>query len=395
MLPTEIAKPHYKTEHKTPPTNWRRMNIHTAVPPQKPQTIPLELLPQKTLVTAANPSVEYIMEQLRKATPTTRISKSEPTSPVSGAPRIWTTQRVSADPIAKYCCYLRGPEARHGSGFIVELEDLQNANLLALDAKSEREKLQTNYALITSHNTIPGSPMSLSKWEVSCQGINNGNELTLSNLVCRVISCCGSKSLFDIRHGDENVVPEHVHPNRICKVDLNVTILFLNSTFGNLCMLQGCTVLPPGISVEKYLNQDAFSQEYEKIFSFVSSDRGKDQSESSSTPSVGVYYCSEPRSSSKTTAVTIAVCEQQDTPQHYSELNHDIAKFEKLQKLYYRELNSAKPVLDRKYYGSPVVYHNPDTNEESIIGVHVGETDQKGEYVAVTFHGMLQILRGI
>ena len=328
------------------------------------------------------------MEQFRKATPTT----SEPTSPVSGAPRIWTTQRVNADAIAKYCCYLRGPEARHGSGFIVELEDLQNANLLALDAKSEREKLQTNYALITSHNTIPGSPKSLSKWEVSCQGINNGNELTLSKLVYRVISCCGSESLFDIPHGDENVVPEHPNIYIICKVGLNITILFLNSTFGNL--LQGCTVLPPGISVKKYLDQEAFFQKYEKIFGSVSSDRGKDQSESSSTPSVGVYYCSEPRSSPKTAAVTIAVCEQQDTLQHYSELNRDITKFEKLQKLHCRESNSAKPVLE-KCYGSPVVYHNPDTNEESIIGVHVGETDQKGKYVAVTFHGMLQMLQGI
>ena len=317
------------------------------------------------------------MEQFRKATPTTKLSKSEP--------------------IAKYCCYLRGPESRHGSGFIVEFEDLQIANLLALDAKTEgEEKLQTNYALITSHNTIPGSPKSLSKWEVSCQGINNGNELTLSDLVCRVISCCGSKSLFNIPHGDENVVPEH--PNIIiCKVGLNITILFLNSTFGNL--LQGCTVLPPGISVKKYLDQEAFFQKYEKIFQgSVSSDRGKDQSESNSTPSVGVYYCSEPRSSPKTAAVTIAVCEQQDTPQHYSELKRDITKFEKLQKLHYRESNSAKPVLE-KCYGSPVVYHNPDTNEESIIGVHVGKTDQKGdqkgEYVAVTFHGMLQILKGI
>lgn len=67
--------------------------------------------------------------------------------------------------------------------------------------------------------------------------------------------------------------------------------------------------------------------------------------------------------------------------------------FEKFLKINYRERKSS--TLYGSYYGSPVVYHNPVTNEHSIIGVHVGETEQKGEFFAVTFDGIIHLLQGL
>ena len=75
-------------------------------------------------------------------------------------------------------------------------------------------------------------------------------------------------------------------------------------------------------------------------------------------------------------------------------INQEIRDFERNQKLGYRESENSNALVGR-CYGSPVVYQNKDINESSVIGVHVGEIDQTGEYVAVTFHGILQILRGL
>ena len=93
----------------------------------------------------------------------------------------------------------------------MKLEGRQSAKLFALDqgekkkagGKEVHEKrkkigeLETEYALITSHDTIPGLSLSgLKVWMISCIEIENGHELALSDLVCSVISCCGSESLF-------------------------------------------------------------------------------------------------------------------------------------------------------------------------------------------------------
>ena len=107
-----------------------------------------------------------------------------------------------ADPIVKYCCVLQTDLKGivvNGDGFIIEFQGLQKAKLLALDwtERGKTGELQTDYALITSHDTMPGSsPSALKDWTFSCQGIESGNEKKLSNFVCGVISCCGSETLF-------------------------------------------------------------------------------------------------------------------------------------------------------------------------------------------------------
>lgn len=314
-----------------------------------------------------------------------RACRSEPTSPVSTRTPIRHTASEEVRSIVKYCCYLQSGTETHGSGFIVEFKGLRSAKLLALDWKDRKKEgytLQTNYALITSHDTIPVdktlSVSGLDKWTVSCQGIENGNEQTLGQLVCGVISCCGHESLFGIPHGDLSVFPEH--SNFSCSVDINITILFLNSTFEKT--LQGvqegsrCTVYPPVVSVQKYLNQ---------------------YDEPNSAHLVHVYYCNGPRSSPK--QIPVSVLEQQDIPEHNcpAKISQEISQFRRSQKICYREPNSSesiKPTLVGRCYGSPVVYHTPDTDDHSIIGVHM-ETKQKGEYVAVTLYGILQILQGL
>ena len=223
-------------------------------------------------------------------------------------------------------------------------------------------------------------------WTVSCQGIETpGHRNTLTSLVCGVISCCGPESLFA---GQCEAKVFHAHYDASCNIQLNISILFLNKFFEELLqgvLRSGYTVYPPVVSVQQCLDQDAYSQEYEQVIS-----SGKELAEFSLIP-FNVYYCDGVRSSPQT--ATVSVVEQKHTTEHREAISHEIMKLERLQKLCYTESNSS--TLDGKYYGSPVVYHNPVTNEHSIIGVHVGETEQKGEFVGVTFHGILHLLQGL
>lgn len=318
-----------------------------------------------------------------------KTSKSFPTSPVSIAPPMRSRSQTEAsadDHISKYCCFLQKLKTGdHGSGFVVEFEGLQSGELLALnwERRDKHGELQTNYALITSHDTIPGLPLSqLNGWTVSCQGIEGGNEQTLSDLVCGVISCCGHESLFGPGHSDARVFLPH--PNLSCQIELNITILYLNDTFDKkLKESSGCTVLPPVVSVKEH------SLEHKQIISALSSSNGREE-----CSSVHVYHCSGPSGSLKLTAVSLL--EQQDTSEDKNPtvISQEITNFDKFQKLHYKEPNSSTALVGR-CYGSPVVYHNTTANEHTIIGVHVGETDKMGQFYAVTLHRIQQILRGL
>ena len=286
--------------------------------------------------------------------------------------------------ITKYCCFLRKGTA-HGCGFIVDFRGVQCAKLLALEWKERRKigKLQTDYALITSHDTIPGSSASsssyLNGWKVSCEGITNGNEQTLSDLICDAISCCGPETLFAGHSLDANVFCSH--GNAGCDIQLNIAILFLNKSFEKL--LQGSTVSPLVIPVKEYLDQNTYTQEYKQIIN--------------TGGELEVYYCDKIRSV-KRTAVSLAElegilkqstaavsAEQQNASVH--KLSQQLIEFERLQKL---ELHSTTEIG----HGSPVVHLNPDTSEPSIIGVYVGKTKQRGQDTVVTLYGILRLLQG-
>ena len=71
---------------------------------------------------------------------------------------------------------------------------------------------------------------------------------------------------------------------------------------------------------------------------------------------------------------------------------HLVRKFLILRSFKKVKLNS---LVETEHHGSPVVYINPDTNESSVIGVHVGDTDQKGWDVVITWHGILKMLQGL
>lgn len=312
--------------------------------------------------------------------------------PVRVPNRKLRVDQPACDNIAKYCCFLQNLEFEaHGMGFIVKLEDLPSCDrkwLLIVDWKKQGkkgERAETDYVLITSHNTLSGSLSALKGWTVSWQGTASGHRQTekaLSDLVCGVISCCGSESLFGIEHGDKKIFC--AHPSASCQMRLNVAILFLNKKFEEL--LKAAQVSPPVVSVQEYL---ARPREYRQIIS----------SQKDIEPYCVCYYNGDGRSPQLLTAA-ISVIEQQDRSVHEEGvLNKEIRKYEKLQKLCYsmrlEASSSMQPTSLRKYYGSPVVYHDPDTNECSIIGVHVGETEREGEFFAVTLHGILQLIQGL
>ena len=276
--------------------------------------------------------------------------------------------------VTKYCCYLQSVNTvAHGSGFIVELKDLKTANLLALNWKKRGKagELQTDYALVTSHDTIPGLSLSeLNRWTVSCQSIKNGDKQILSDLVCGVISCCGPESLLAGHTAETTVTVFRPHPTKpSCDIQLNITILFLNSTFAVL--LQGSTVFPPLIPVNDYLDQNAYTQQHQLIIN-----TGRNSC---------VSYCDGIRN---VETASFSVFEQQRTLEHEQKLAREIIEFERFQKL---ESNTTMEVC----HGSPV-YINPDTNESLVIGVYIGRSSasQKGEQLVVTFHGILRLLQG-
>ena len=276
--------------------------------------------------------------------------------------------------ITKYCCFLQNPEGTaHGCGFIVKFEGIK---LLALDWEKRRKiEVQTDYALITSHDTIPDSS-DLNGWKVSCEGIGNGNLQTLSNLVCGVISCCGPKTLFAGHSSDANVFRSH-RGDAGCDIQLNIAILFLTKLLKKL--LQDS---PPVIPVNVYLDQESYTQKYKQI--------------SNTGGELVVYYCDKTRSV-KSTVVLLAdrqgtstgvVAEQQNASVHKQGLSQEIIEFEKLQKL---EANSRMKIC----HGSPVVHLDPDPNKSSVIGVYVGKTNRhKEQDIVVTFHGILRLLQG-
>ena len=281
-----------------------------------------------------------------------------------------------ADPIVKYCCVLQTDlegAVVNGDGFIVEFQGLQEAELLALNWRNCRKtgELQTDYALITSHDTMPGlSPSALKDWTFSCQGIESGKKQQLSNFVCGVISCCGSETLFAGHSPNAKVFVAH-HGNTNCDIQLNIAILFLSKSFEELLQRSTGnvrTLLPPVVPVGTYLDQ---TLEYEQIIT-----RGE----------LDVYSCNAGMRTVKTT-----LAKQQDTSGQNtaSVLNKEIVEFERLQKL---EISSTMETG----HGSPVVYLKPDCDEPAIlIGVYVGKTKRKErDRFVVTFRGILRLLQG-
>ena len=146
------------------------------------------------------------------------------------------------------------------------------------------------------------------------------------------------------------------------------------------------------VSVEECLDQKAYTQKYEQI---ITGEKG------GSTP-FQLYCCDgiqsvkikpistvEHRGTSENSTTEVSL-EQPNTSGHEQALSQEISDFEKLKKV---KLNS---LVETECHGSPVVYIDPDTNESSVIGVHVGDTDQiKGRDVEITWHGILKMLQGL
>ena len=319
----------------------------------------------------------------------------------------------AGDRITKYCCYLhkrRGSAETdsHGNGFIVNFRtddgQLQPA-LLALQ-QDRFGKLETTYALITAHRTIP-SWSSVSGWTISCPGIRNGDRQKMSDLVCGVISCCGPDSLLaNSGHGHAKAVSKHTSVSVAkCDIQLNVTILFLNKSFEKLLHKGDNPGRPflqiPVVPVQQCFDQNACASNIQKLIREGSTAMDKvqpgNESRSASTEPFQVYYCDGARNLTAA-AYTVSVIEHskpQCISQHERPLSHKIATYERSQKVYYRESGTTSNEVLRKCCGAPFVYHSRDAKEPTLIGVHVGESEQPGEFVAATLHGIIQLLRGL
>ena len=317
----------------------------------------------------------------------------------------------AGDRITKYCCYLHkrgGAETdARGNGFIVDFRtddgQLQPA-LLALQ-QDRFGKLETTYALITAHRTIPSwSSVSDSGWTISCAGIRNGDRQKMSDLVCGVISCCGPEGLLaNSGHVYAKAVSEHTSVSVAkCDIQLNVTILFLNKTFERLLQKGDSPGRPflqvPVVPVRQCFDQNACASNIQELIREGSPAMDKLQpGNESRSASAEVYYCDGARNLTAA-AYTVSVIEHskpQRISQHERPLSHKIATYERSQKVYYRESGTTSKEVLRKCCGSPLVYHSRDAKEPTLIGVHVGESEQPGEFVAATLHGIIQLLRGL
>ena len=224
-----------------------------------------------------------------------------------------------------------------------------------------------NITHVNKEIEIPLTDLEKNRWTVSCQGIKNGNEQILSDLVCGVISCCGPESLLAGHTAETTVFRPHPR-NASCDIQLNITILFLNKLFEEL--LQESTVFPPVIPVKEYLDKNAYTQKHQLIINTGRNSR--------------VSYCDGVRS---VKTFPFSVVEQQRASEHEQKLARELIEFEKFQKL-------QSTTTMELCHGSPV-YLNPDTNEPSVIGVYVNRTSQKGEQLVVTFNGILRLLQGL
>ena len=169
---------------------------------------------------------------------------------------------------------------------------------------------------------------------------------------------------------------------------INITILFLNHEFEKKLLrgVQESNGFPLTVSVEECLDQKAYTRKYEQIITGCTPFQLYCCDEIRNVNSKPISVVEQGTSEQSTTEVSI---EQPNTSEHEQALRREISDFEKLKKV---KLNS---LVETEYHGSPVVYINPDTKESSVIGVGVGDTDQKGRDVVITWHGILKMLQGL
>ena len=277
---------------------------------------------------------------------------------------------TGTNPYEEWCCRLKYNGGSHyaASGVIVKLnhppEEL-HAHLPGLRPMKKYPlkygSVLTRYILITCHHVIPGHQMSYMKgWNLDV-GLGKSklkSPLKLQRLVCGAVSCCGENGFISsgpLKTTKETAVFSS-HPNGRCLIELDFTLLFLNSAFEKL-VKKGVQTEPPGINLnlqaERHQRLQLYQREQPKVVPIPLSVRVQPQDSSLST------------------------------------LSDEIKVHKTLQVIHYTQSENK---LTQCCSGSPLFSCDPDS-DETLVGIHVkADSDYRGS--GITIYGIFQLLKG-
>ena len=276
---------------------------------------------------------------------------------------------IGTSPYKEWCCHLEcdgGSQgvSRTASGVIVKLNytpDKLHTYLPGLRPMKTYPEMygsvQTSYILITCHHVIPGMS-KLKGWNLD---VGLGKSKLLELLVCGAVSCCGENGF--ISSGPNKPIKEtpvfSPHLNGCCLLDLDFTLLFLNSTFEKLVVLnkEGVQTRIPEINLdlkaENCQQLQLYQLEHRKVVPI---------------------------------SLSVTVQPQDSSP---STLKDEICVHKTLQVIHYTQSDSQLPQCPS---GSPLVSCNAD-GVETLVGIHV-IADSDFSESGITMNGIFQLLKG-
>ena len=285
---------------------------------------------------------------------------------------------TGTSPYKEWCCRLYkndgGSQDVTASGVIVKLNyspDKLHTHLPGLKPMElypkEYGSVQTRYILITCHHVIPGHQSAYVKgWNLDV-GLGKSklkSPLKLQGLVCGAVSCCGENGFisFGKQKPDEETAVFFSHPNDRCLLDLDFTILFLNSAFEKL-VKKGIQSEPPELDISLKAETNQPLQLYQ-------------------------------RERRKVTVVPVPLSGR--VPPQDSSLNtlkEEICAHKTLQVVCYKRAESE---LTQCCSGSPLISCDPDSGE-TLVCIHNNHVKAGSDYDGfrvTTVNGIFQLLKG-
>ena len=277
---------------------------------------------------------------------------------------------TGTSPYEEWCCRLYkndGGSQDAASGVIVKLnyspEELHTClpglKPMKLYPK-EYGSVETSYILITCHRVIPGMSY-LKGWSLDVGLGKSRLKSPLKQLVCGAVSCCGDNGFISsgpLKPADSAVHVFSTHPKDDCLLDLDFTILFLNSAFEKL-VKKGVQTEPPEINLnlkaERHQRLQLYQRERHKVVPIFLNVRVQQQDSSCSA------------------------------------LEDEICAYKTLEVIHYIQSESK---LTQCCSGSPLVSCGLN-GDETLVGIHVkAGSDCDGSGSGVTINGIFQLLKG-
>ena len=273
---------------------------------------------------------------------------------------------TGTSPYEEWCCRLKydGGSQDAASGVIVKLNcppEKLHTHLPGLrPMKKYSEKygsVETSYILVTCHRVIPGMSY-LKGWNLDVGLGKSRSKSPLKHLVCGAVSCCGENGFISsgpLKTTEETTVFSP-HQNGRCLLELDFTVLFLNSGFEKL-VKKGVQTEPPEINLNLKAERHQQLQLYRR--------------ERHEVVPISLRVRVQPQDSSLST------------------LNDKIKVYKTLQVIDYIQLDSK---LTQCCPGSALVSCDPNSDEK-LVGIHV-KTDSDFSGSGITIYGIFQLLKG-